>query len=198
MTELTSEIRPVAGSRSVSLYSRLNTHWHKRALLTFLAVVIAHWGEHLFQAYQVYVLGWAMPQALGMLGLLYPWLVRSETLHYGYALVMVVGLWALRAGFSGRGHTWWMVAFGIQVWHHFEHALLLYQATTGHFLFGGAMPMSIGQIWIPRMELHLIYNTIVFLPMAIGMYYHMYPPAGEAPVISCSCGRHRDVVALAA
>ena len=197
MAVSTSEMHGIAGSRSADLYSNLNTRWHKPALLTLLAVVILHWGEHLFQAYQVYVLNWAMPQALGMLGMLYPWLVRSETLHYGYALVMLVGLWALRGGFSGRGRTWWMIAFGLQFWHHIEHGLLLYQAATGHYLFGGGMPMSIGQIWIPRMELHLLYNSVVFVPMLIGMYYHMYPPVGEAPVVSCSCARHRQAVAPA-
>ena len=41
------------------------------------------------------------------------------------------------------------------------------------------MPTSIAQLWVPRVELHLIYNTIVFIPMVIAMYYHMFPPAAE-------------------
>ena len=40
---------------------------------------------------------------------------------------------------------------------------------------------------IPRVELHLFYNTIVFIPMVVGMYYHMFPPATEEPSHGCSC-----------
>lgn len=194
MASATSGTHATERGRLAGLYEGLNTRWHRPALLTFLFIVVAHWGEHLFQAYQMYVLHWAMPRALGMLGLLYPWLVRSETLHYGYALIMVVGLWVLRRGFGGRAYTWWMIAFWLQFWHHLEHGLLLYQATTQNFLFGAMMPMSIGQIWIPRMELHLLYNTLVFVPMAIGMYYHAYPRIGESGSPTCSCASHRHEV----
>ncbi len=71
-------------------------------LQVFMFIVLAHWGEHLFQAYQIYVMGWPRPKANGLLGLWYPWLIKSETLHYGYALVMLIGLWVLRKGFTGR------------------------------------------------------------------------------------------------
>lgn len=177
------------------LRERLNTSWHEPALWTFLVIVLAHWSEHLAQAYQAYVLHWPMSQALGVLGLWWPWLVSSEVLHYAYALVMLVGLWLLRDGFTGRARLWWNVALGIQVWHHFEHALLLGQVIAGHNLFGAAMPMSIGQLWIRRMELHLIYNTIVFVPMVVGMYLHRFPAAAEAGAMRCSCGRYAAAAA---
>ena len=35
--------------------------------------------------------------------------------------------------------------------------------------------MSVLQFFVPRVELHLFYNSIVFVPMVIGMYYHMFP-----------------------
>lgn len=190
MATMASDVHKVSALSDSSLLTRLNTRWHRTALRIFLVVVVAHWGEHIFQMYQAYVLHWPMSKALGMLGLVYPWLVRSETLHYGYALVMLLGLWYLRRGFTGRAYTWWMISFGIQFWHHIEHALLLYQATTHHYLFGASMPMSIGQLWIPRMELHMIYNTIVFIPMVVGMYLHARPRAGEAAP-ACSCAGHR-------
>lgn len=171
----------------ILLRDRLNTTWHKPALEIFLVVVLAHWAEHLAQAYQMYVLHWPMQQALGVIGLWFPWLISSETLHYGYALVMLGGLWILREGFQGRAGTWWNVALGIQVWHHFEHALLVGQVIAGHNLFHAAMPMSIGQLWIRRMELHLIYNTVVFVPMIVAMLRHRYPNAGEAHATHCSC-----------
>jgi hypothetical protein len=39
-------------------------------------------------------------------------------------------------------------------------------------------------------ELHLFHNTIVFLPMAIAMYYHLFPPATEKNQPVCSCAAH--------
>src|SRR5687767_8227762 len=103
--------------------NRLNTTGHKPALWTFTAIVLAHWAEHLAQAVQVYLLGWPLPAARGVLGMPFPWLVKSEVLHYGYAIVMLAGIWLLREGFKGRAHKWWMLAFAIQFWHHIEHAL---------------------------------------------------------------------------
>ena len=89
----------------LSFYDRLNTVWHKRALQVFMFIVLAHWAEHLAQAWQVYVLGWPRPKAGGFLGLFYPWLVSSESLHYGYAIVMLIGIWVLRKGFTGTSRV---------------------------------------------------------------------------------------------
>ena len=168
-------------------YEKLNSRWHERALRVFMFIVLAHWGEHLFQAYQIYVMGWPRPKALGMLGLFYPWLVRTESLHYGYALVMLVGIWTLRKGFTGVSYKWWTVALMIQFWHHIEHALLLSQFTLRHNLFHSPVPVSILQLVISRVELHLFYNTVVFIPMVIGMYYHMFPPQSEKEYATCTC-----------
>src|SRR6202166_5273871 len=102
-----------------SFYEKLNSKWHERALQIFMAIVLAHWGEHLAQAYQIWVMGWPRPKANGILGLWYPWLIKSEALHYGYALVMLAGLWLLRPGFTGvRDRRWWTIALGIQFFHH--------------------------------------------------------------------------------
>ena len=165
----------------------LNGPWHERSLQIFMAIVLAHWGEHLFQAYQVYYLEWPIPESLGMLGLYFPWLVSSEILHYGYALVMIAGIWWLRESFTGRARFWWMVAFWIQFWHHIEHLALQYQAAAGWNFFGSPVPMSFAQYWIPRVELHLIYNTAVFIPMVVGMYYHMFPETEEEVAHGCTC-----------
>jgi hypothetical protein len=181
------------------LYEKLNNEWHKPALQLFMVIVLAHWSEHLAQAIQIYILHWPIPTARGVLGLWYPWLIKSETLHYGYALVMLIGLWTLRKGFTGLSHTWWMIALGIQFWHHIEHGLLIGQALTGHNLFGSPVPVSILQLVIPRVELHLFYNTIVFIPMVIAMYFHMFPREGEEPSRGCSCAwrpRSADVCSV--
>jgi len=179
---------------------RLNTSWHEIALKAFLVIVLAHWAEHLVQAFQVFALGMARPDSRGVLGQFFPWLVKSEVLHYAYAIVMLIGLWILRTGFTGRSRIWWMIAFWIQFWHHIEHALLQGQAILGRNLFGSPVPTSILQ-WalfqvgtMPhqfRVELHLFYNTVVFIPMVIAMWYHLYPSSAElrAHPPTCSCAR---------
>lgn len=177
----------VTSAGHVGLYEKLNTQWHERALQLFLVVVLAHWAEHLAQAWQIWVMGWPIPKAQGVLGIWFPWLIKSETLHYGYALFMVIGLWILRKGFSGTARKWWMVSFWIQFWHHFEHLLLIYQATTHHNFWHKPVPFSIVQLTIPRVQLHLFYNTIVFLPMVMGMYYHMFPRGVEGENDKCTC-----------
>ena len=170
-----------------SFLAKLNVEWHERALQLFMAIVLAHWAEHLVQAWQVYALGWPVPDSRGVLGLWFPFLVKSELLHYGYAIIMLVGIWILRTGFTGRSYAWWMLAFVIQFWHHIEHALLQAQAIIGMNLLGAPVPMSIVQLWIPRVELHLIYNSLVFIPMVVAMYQHIFPTREEAAAMECSC-----------
>ncbi|HKE31729.1 MAG TPA: hypothetical protein VKD65_08395 [Candidatus Angelobacter sp.] len=175
-----------------SFFEKINGRWHKPALWLFMAIVLGHWAEHVAQAWQIYVLGWPAHHAGGVLGLFYPWLVHSEVLHYSYALIMLVGIWVLRKGFTGISRKWWTVALVIQFWHHFEHLLLIGQATFHHNLFGSAIPTSIVQLIIPRVELHLFYNSIVFIPMVVGMYYHMFPRKGETHSAACTCAWRRQ------
>jgi hypothetical protein len=183
-----AEALPATGGST--FVERLNAQWHERALQVFMVIVLAHWGEHLLQAYQIYGLGWPVPEARGALGYFFPWLVKSELLHYGYALVMLVGLFALRSGFTGtQDRAWWTLALAIQFWHHIEHGLLQAQAVMGTTFFGSPVATSVAQLWFPRVELHLFYNTIVFIPMMVAMYFHMFPPAADARR-QCPCAWH--------
>jgi hypothetical protein len=175
----------------------LNTKYHKPALYVFMFVVIAHWAEHIAQAYQIWVLGWPRPQAGGVLGLWLPWLVTSEWLHYGYAVFMLAGLVMLRHGFTGRARSWWNASMWIQVWHHFEHLLLLLQAITGLHLLGKPQVTSIAQLVFPRVELHLFYNAIVFVPMVVAMVLHLRPRPAERAQMQCSCAGHVPATATA-
>ncbi|HVU23142.1 MAG TPA: hypothetical protein VHE13_03385 [Opitutus sp.] len=175
---------------SLSLSEKLNGPWHEKALWVYTAIVLAHWSEHFAQTYQIYVMGWPIKKSLGVLGLFFPSLISSEGLHYGYALVMLTCFWVLRKGFVGRSYAWWMAAFWIQFWHHIEHALLIAQASFKHNLFGSPVPMSLAQLVIPRVELHLFYNAIVTIPMAVAMFYHMFPAPGEEAHMRCSCSRN--------
>lgn len=165
----------------------INTTGHKKALTVFLVIVLAHWAEHIAQAIQIWLLGWPVPESRGVLGVWIPWLVTSEYLHYGYALVMLAGLWVLRPGFVAVDRTWWTIAFGIQVWHHLEHLILLAQAESGMNLLGRPVPTSVVQLVIPRVELHLFYNAVVFAPMVVGMYLHRWRPHEPRSGISCTC-----------
>jgi hypothetical protein len=93
-------------------------------------------------------------------------------------------------GFVGRARAWWLAALVIQFWHHIEHALLQGQVIAGRTLFGSPVPTSIVQLWFPRLELHLFYNSVVFVPMMVAMYYHLFPSASDAARMQCSCAFH--------
>jgi hypothetical protein len=144
-----------------ALLASLNGPGHARALVIFLAVVMAHVLEHVAQAIQVFVLGWPRAQALGLLGLAWPWLVQSEWLHFSDVLLTLVGLLVLRYGFRGEARRWWTAAMVVSAWHLFEHSLLLGQALTATTLWGAPQPTSLVQLAVPRVELHLFYNGVV-------------------------------------
>jgi hypothetical protein len=209
------------------LIDKLNAEWHKPALQIYTAIVLLHWAEHLIQAFQVYALGWPLPEARGLLGIPFPVLVKSEGLHYAYAIFMLVVFWVLRKGFVGRSYVWWMIAFWIQFWHHIEHALLQYQVVAGYNFFGAPAPISLIQmvgflngpaetgfgglmagppaypftplmLAVRRVEVHLFYNSIVTIPMVVAMYYHLFPSPGEEAHMQCSCVWHRKPAPAAA
>lgn len=165
----------------------LNERFHRGALGLFAVLVLAHWAEHVAQAVQIYGLGWSAKDARGVLGVQFPWLVTSEWMHYGYAVLMLIGFIALRPGFTGGSRTWWTLAMSIQIWHHLEHLLLLGQAQLGTNLLGRPVPTSILQLLVPRVELHLFYNAIVTVPMIVAMVLHRRPPPGERAQARCTC-----------
>ena len=151
---------------------KLNGPWHERALWIYLAIVVLHWIEHLFQAAQIWIVEMPRPEALGALGYVFPWLVKSEVMHFGYALIMFTGLVLLLPGFRGAARGWWLASTIIQGWHLVEHSTLQIQAIVGTNLFGSPVPTSFLQPFIPRPELHLVYNLIVFIPMIVAMWLH--------------------------
>lgn len=145
-----------------------NTQRHL-LLMLFAGLMFAHWLEHIVQAYQVYVMGFERHHALGLLGQIYPWLIHSEWLHFGFAVLTLAGLLLLLPAFSGAGRVWWNTALVVGIWHVFEHTLLFIQAQRGVFFFGAKEPTSVLQLVFPRIELHLFYNSVVAIPIVMAM-----------------------------
>lgn len=174
-----SYMRDTEGSahptRAATLMQRLNGQLHAPALWVFMLIIVAHWLEHVLQIYQIYALGWAPATAGGILGVMYPRLIESESLHFFYDFVQWAGIVILRSGFHGRARTLWTMAMVVQTWHYIEHVLLMGQFLTGHYLFDAPHQISILQLWFPRAELHFIYNLLVFIPMVIAVHYYVKP-----------------------
>ena len=61
---MTVGIQHLTAGPSAGLIESLNTRWHKIALQGFLAIVLLHWAEHVFQAYQFYVMH--LPRAMSI------------------------------------------------------------------------------------------------------------------------------------
>lgn len=189
------------GRAGAGRIAALNKEWHGRALLILGAVVVAHWAEHIVQAIQIWGLGYRPSAAHGMIGAEWPWLVTSEWLHYLFALLMLVGIAVLRPAFSGRARTFWTIALVIQIWHFFEHQILFVQAQTHHYWFGGKVPTSVLQHFWPmdRVQIHLVYNTLVTIPMVVAMYFHRWPPEHERGIVRhCACHHPTPELRLAA
>src|SRR5437867_784243 len=72
-------------------------------------------------------------------------------------------------------------------WHTRALQVFLVIVIAGRTLFGSPVPTSIVQLWFPRLELHLFYNSVVFIPMMVAMYYHLFPSAPDAARMRCSC-----------
>jgi hypothetical protein len=146
-----------------------NDRKYNLMLKTFAVLMVAHWLEHLVQAYQVWGLGYERHHARGVLGQIFPWLMHSEWLHFAFAVLTFAGLVLLYRAFSGPALVWWQVALIIQTWHLVEHTLLFAQAQGGFLLWGAKEPTSVLQLFFPRIELHLFYNSVVTIPIVVAM-----------------------------
>ena len=169
-----------------SFWDRINGTWHEKALWAFMVVVIAHWAEHIIQGVQIWLFDMERADALGGLGYFAPWLVSSEALHFGFAIVMLTGLIALRPGFHGESRKWWNLSLALQGWHFIEHGVLLAQVIIGTNLFGSPVPSSLLQPFVPRAELHLFYNLVVFIPMVVAVWLHTRPNQDDSNGCSCA------------
>ena len=155
-----------------------------KKMAAFGTMLLAHWLEHGVQAYQVYYQHMPRACALGVLGMKYPWLIKTESLHFTFAIVTSGGLILLREYCrKPQARKFWQAATHISLWHLVEHTLLFAQACLHHNLFSSKFPISILQLFVPRIELHLFYNSLVTIPMVIALAVEFsqrrrYIPAG--------------------
>ncbi len=147
--------------------------WFRRLLILYVVLIVTHFAEHVLQLIQAALLAWPRAEAGGLLGLWAPELVVNESLHFSYNLMQLVGLLVLYYHVTKRTRFWWRIAIGVQLWHFFEHFLLQSQWLTGVYLFNAVQQTGIGELFAPRLELHFIYNALVFIPTMIGVYVYV-------------------------
>jgi hypothetical protein len=163
-----------SGSESTNriLFRPFSEVWFRRLLILYLVLIVTHFAEHVLQLIQAAFLAWPRPEAGGLLGLWSPQLLTNESLHFSYNLMQLLGLLVLSYHVTGRAQTWWRIAIVVQLWHFFEHFLLQSQWLTSIFLFNADKQTGVGELLLPRLELHFIYNALVFVPTMIGVYFY--------------------------
>jgi hypothetical protein len=154
-------------------FQPLGERWFRPLLIVYLVLIVAHFAEHVLQFIQAAVLSWPRSEAGGLLGLWSPQLLTNESLHFSYNLMQLLGLLVLSYHVTGRARTWWRIGIVVQLWHFFEHFLLQSQWLSGIFLFNATKQMGVGELLLPRLELHFIYNALVFVPTMIGVYVYI-------------------------
>lgn len=181
----------IIGSVTTFVLHTLNGTHHPQALALYLLVVAGHFSEHLIQLYQVFALGWARPQAGGLLGLQFPALAANEVLHMSYNSLQLTGLLLLLPGFlaaGGAARRWWAVAIAFQGWHWLEHAFLQVQVLTGHYFYGAIKQMSVLERFFPRVELHFAYNLLVLVPTLIAVVLYVRQRARQRGAATSPAG----------
>jgi hypothetical protein len=168
---------------------RINGEWHRWALLVAFAPILFHMFEHVLQVTQVYVLNVDRADALGLLGIWLPRLMRAEVVHFGFSVYTLLAILLLGGAIVGRARWFGVIALSVQSWHLFEHTLLLTQRSIDNFFLGTAGPSSLVELLIPRVELHFVYNATVFTGILVAMLLHAYPPRGETARPRCGCVR---------
>ena len=155
--------------------------WFRRLLILYVVLIVTHFVEHVLQLIQAAVLAWPRAEAGGLLGLWSPQLLTNESLHFSYNLMQLVGLLVLYYHVNQRTRFWWRIAILVQLWHFFEHFLLQSQFLTGIFLFSATQQTGVGELLMPRLELHFIYNALVFIPTMIGVYVYVRDHTRQQP-----------------
>jgi hypothetical protein len=146
------------------IYS-LHSRYFNLSFAIFKLLLVAHFVEHISQMVELYAFHWERTKCLGLIGNIYPWLVTSESYHYIFALITMLGIFLFRR--SRIGGKWWEIALWLAFYHHIEHIILLSQAISGQNFC--TFRCSLGSFLMPRIELHFFYNLIILIPMGIAI-----------------------------
>ena len=140
------------------------------------AVVVIQGGhvvEHVIQLVQVFALGVAEQDALGLLGYLVQFNGTEEWLHLGYntfyllaLYALIVPLWRIKGTVLPDWAFWFFLAASVwlETWHMVEHGVII-----SHVIANGGCPCpGIGDaaLGISDTVLHFIYNAIAYAGIA--------------------------------
>src|SRR3954451_24653551 len=158
--------RPARGSISLSV-----------PVFYFMSAVVGIQGghvlEHVVQVVQVYVLGVAEDDALGLLGYVLQFNGTEEWLHLGYNTLyllslyaLIVPLWRITPGVISRRAFWIFIAASVWIesWHMVEHGVII-----SHVIANGGCPCpGIGDVALGLSDtiLHLVYNLLAYTGVA--------------------------------
>jgi hypothetical protein len=174
-----------------------------QAALAFLAVVAVvqgvHVVEHVLQLIQVYVLGVAEDDALGLLGYLIQFNGTEEWLHLGFnslylaaLYVLILPLWRITPQVLP---TWAFAVFvlgsvWLETWHVIEHGVII-----SHVIANSGCPCpGIGDaaLGVTDTILHFIYNAIAYAGVAIAFLYALRTRGADSVWRAIWPGRARE------
>jgi hypothetical protein len=155
-----------------------------RLLFAFYAAVVliqsVHVVEHVIQLIQVYLLGIADDDALGLLGYVFEFQGTEEWLHLGFNVLFLSGLCLIAFGLvrsRAARSTIPTVALGaflffgvwLEAWHVIEHAVIIANVIANN---GCPCPGIVdAQLGVSDTSLHFVYNVITHVATTVPFLY---------------------------
>lgn len=137
----------------------------------FKIVLLSHLLEHILQIVEIYVLNIPRTYAMGLIGIVFPFLMKNEGLHLGFAVYQVIGSIYIKEKYRIKSKLW---EYGIylSIFHLTEHISLFILAN----YMGISSPKTLIQEYfnIGRAELHLLYNLISASPLLMSKVTSIY------------------------
>lgn len=160
---------PPVGVTPATWSQRLSGTWRPGAGLTLFFVLVVtqlgHVGEHAAQMFQIHGLHREAGNAHGIIGAL-----DVEWVHFAWNTWVLLAVLLLVARFPRNRWLW--LALAAAGWHQVEHIhILAVYLTTGTpgapglLAAGGAIA---GGTFLPRPELHFLYNLVETVPILLG------------------------------
>jgi hypothetical protein len=158
----------------------------------FMTAVVAiqggHVFEHVVQLVQVFALGVADKDALGLLGYVLQFNGTEEWLHLGYnafyllaLYALILPLWRITPEVLPRSAFWLFIIAGVwlETWHVVEHGVII-----SHVIANGGCPCpGIGDVALGLSDtiLHFVYNVLAYAGVVYA-YLIVLRPRGQRAV----------------